>query len=124
MTSMIPHSVDRRALRAGLVPEFTVEKRRLLAECWRCLGPGGSLSFCVRDTCGYEIGSCAERPREILAIKVETPSQTEIMIKGIDKQKVGQVAAEVRAYRSPEPYKGKGVRYFGEKVVLKETKKK
>jgi large subunit ribosomal protein L6 len=57
-------------------------------------------------------------------IKVETPTQTEIVIKGIDKQKVGQVAAEVRGYRPPEPYKGKGVRYFGEVVILKETKKK
>ena len=57
-------------------------------------------------------------------IKVETPSQTEIVIKGIDKQVVGQVAAEVRAYREPEPYKGKGVRYADEVVVIKETKKK
>ena len=57
-------------------------------------------------------------------IKVETPSQTEIVLHGNDKQLVGQVAAEVRAYRSPEPYKGKGVRYADEKVVLKETKKK
>ena len=57
-------------------------------------------------------------------IKVETPTQTEIVIKGIDKQLVGQVAAEVRAYRQPEPYKGKGVRYSDEVVVLKETKKK
>ena len=53
-----------------------------------------------------------------------TPSQTEIVIKGIDKQLVGQVAAEVRAYRKPEPYKGKGVRYSDEVIVLKETKKK
>jgi len=57
-------------------------------------------------------------------IKVETPSQTEILIKGVDKQQVGQVAAEVRAYRSPEPYKGKGVRYSDEVVAIKETKKK
>jgi len=57
-------------------------------------------------------------------VKCETPSQTEILIKGIDKQKVGQTAAEVRAYRSPEPYKGKGVRYSDEVVTLKETKKK
>jgi large subunit ribosomal protein L6 len=57
-------------------------------------------------------------------IKVETPTQTEILIKGIDKQVVGQVAAEVRAYRPPEPYKGKGVRYANEVVVIKETKKK
>ncbi|WP_024301231.1 50S ribosomal protein L6 [Pseudogulbenkiania sp. MAI-1] len=57
-------------------------------------------------------------------VKVETPTQTEILIKGADKQLVGQVAAEIRAYRSPEPYKGKGVRYADEVVVLKETKKK
>jgi large subunit ribosomal protein L6 len=57
-------------------------------------------------------------------VKVETPTQTEILIKGIDRQKVGQVAAEVRAYRKPEPYKGKGVRYVDEVVVIKETKKK
>ena len=57
-------------------------------------------------------------------VKAETPSQTEIIIKGFNKQQVGQVAAEVRAYRSPEPYKGKGVRYVDEVVHLKETKKK
>jgi len=57
-------------------------------------------------------------------IKVETPSQTEIVIKGIDRQAVGQVAADVRAYRPPEPYKGKGVRYSDEVVIKKETKKK
>lgn len=59
-----------------------------------------------------------------VGIKVETPSQTEIVIKGVDKQAVGKVAAEVRAYRAPEPYKGKGVRYADEVVALKETKKK
>lgn len=59
-----------------------------------------------------------------VGIKVETPTQTEIVIKGVDKQVVGKVAAEVRAYRSPEPYKGKGVRYSDEVVTLKETKKK
>ena len=57
-------------------------------------------------------------------IKCETPTQTEIIIKGVDKQQVGQVAAEIRAYRKPEPYKGKGVRYSDEVIVLKETKKK
>ena len=57
-------------------------------------------------------------------IKVETPQQTEVVVKGIDKQLVGQVAAEIRAYRPPEPYKGKGVRYTDEHVVRKETKKK
>jgi len=57
-------------------------------------------------------------------VKAETPTQTEILIKGVDRQKVGQVAAEVRGYKPPEPYKGKGVRYADEKVVIKETKKK
>lgn len=57
-------------------------------------------------------------------IKVETPTQTEVIIKGMDKQQVGQVAADVRAYRKPEPYKGKGVRYSDEVIVMKETKKK
>ena len=59
-----------------------------------------------------------------VGIKVECPTQTEILVKGIDKQRVGQVAAEIRAYRKPEPYKGKGVRYSDERVVIKETKKK
>lgn len=57
-------------------------------------------------------------------ITIETPSQTEIIVKGSDKQRVGQVAAEIRAYRPPEPYKGKGVRYTDEHVVRKEAKKK
>ena len=57
-------------------------------------------------------------------ITIETPSQTEVLIKGIDRQKVGQVAAEIRGDRPPEPYKGKGVRYSGEKISLKEGKKK
>ncbi|HEX6993840.1 MAG TPA: 50S ribosomal protein L6 [Gammaproteobacteria bacterium] len=57
-------------------------------------------------------------------ISIETPSQTEIVVKGIDRQRVGQVAAELRRFRPPEPYKGKGVRYSGERVVLKEAKKK
>jgi len=59
-----------------------------------------------------------------VGVKVETPTQTEIIIKGADKQRVGQVAADVRNYRPPEPYKGKGVRYADEQIVLKETKKK
>ena len=57
-------------------------------------------------------------------VKAETPTPIEIIIKGADRQKVGQVAAELRAYRPPEPYKGKGVRYVGETVIIKETKKK
>ena len=57
-------------------------------------------------------------------VTIETPSQTEIIVKGIDRQRVGQTAAEIRAFRSPEPYKGKGVKYSDEKIVLKEAKKK
>ncbi len=57
-------------------------------------------------------------------IKVETPTPTEILIKGSDRQVVGQIAAEIRAFRPPEPYKGKGIRYADERVVIKETKKK
>lgn len=56
-------------------------------------------------------------------ITLETPSATEILVKGLDKQRVGEVAAKIRAYRPPEPYKGKGVRYSGEKITLKEAKK-
>jgi large subunit ribosomal protein L6 len=66
-------------------------------------------------------------PLELTApegITIETPSQTEILVKGCDKQRVGQVAADIRAYRPPEPYKGKGVRYEDEEVVRKEAKKK
>ena len=59
-----------------------------------------------------------------VGVKVETPTQTEVVVKGANRQQVGQVAAEIRAYRPPEPYKGKGVRYSDEVVVIKETKKK
>lgn len=59
-----------------------------------------------------------------VGITVETPTQTEILVKGIDRHKVGQVAADIRNYRSPEPYKGKGIRYSGERIAIKEAKKK
>jgi large subunit ribosomal protein L6 len=70
---------------------------------------------------GYSHPVVKEMPE---GIKVATPTQTEIVISGADRQVVGQLAAEVRAFRPPEPYKGKGIRYAGERVVLKETKKK
>jgi len=72
-------------------------------------------------TLGYSHPVVHQMPK---GIKVVTPTQTEIVISGIDKQLVGQVAAEVRSHRPPEPYKGKGVRYAKEVIVLKETKKK
>lgn len=92
-------------------------KLTLVGVGYRAQAQGNKLNL----TLGFSHPVVHEMPE---GVKVETPSQTEILIKGIDKQKVGQVAAEVRAYRSPEPYKGKGVRYADEVVVIKETKKK
>ncbi len=109
-----------RALLANMVRGVTkgYEKKLLLVGVgYRAQAQGDKLNL----TLGFSHPVVHQMPT---GIKVETPTQTEIMIKGIDKQVVGQVAAEVRAYRSPEPYKGKGVRYSDETVVLKETKKK
>jgi len=109
-----------RALAANMVVGVTkgFEKRlTLVGVGYRAQAQGEKLNL----TLGFSHPIAHSMPK---GIKVETPSQTEILIKGLDKQLVGQVAAEVRAYRSPEPYKGKGVRYSDERVVLKETKKK
>ena len=109
-----------RALLANMVQGVTkgFEKKLLLVGVgYRAQAQGDKLNL----TLGFSHPVVHPMPQ---GIKVETPTQTEILIKGIDKQVVGQVAAEVRAYRSPEPYKGKGVRYSDETVVLKETKKK
>lgn len=72
-------------------------------------------------TVGYSHPVIMDMPA---GIKVETPTPTEVVIKGSDRQRVGQIAAEVRAVRPPEPYKGKGIRYSDEKITIKETKKK
>ena len=93
------------------------KKLTLVGVGYRAQAQGDKLNL----TLGFSHPVVHQMPK---GIKVETPTQTEILIKGIDKQVVGQVAAEVRAYRKPEPYKGKGVRYANEQVVLKETKKK
>ncbi len=109
-----------RALLANMVRGVTKgyeKKLTLVGVGYRAQAQGDKLNL----TLGFSHPVVHRMPK---GIKVETPTQTEIMIKGIDKQVVGQVAAEVRAYRSPEPYKGKGVRYSDESVVLKETKKK
>lgn len=109
-----------RALAANMVVGVTkgFEKRlTLVGVGYRAQAQGDKLNL----TLGFSHPVTHPMPK---GIKVETPSQTEILIKGLDKQLVGQVAAEVRAYRSPEPYKGKGVRYADERVILKETKKK
>ena len=109
-----------RALVAGMVTGVTqgFEKRlALVGVGYRAQAQGDKLSLSL----GYSHPIVHQMPK---GIKVATPTQTEIVISGIDKQLVGQVAAEVRAYRSPEPYKGKGVRHRDEVIVLKETKKK
>ncbi len=109
-----------RALAANMVLGVTkgFEKRlTLVGVGYRAQAQGDKLNL----TLGFSHPVVHPMPK---GVKVETPTQTEIVIKGLDKQQVGQVAAEVRAYRSPEPYKGKGVRYANERVVLKETKKK
>ena len=109
-----------RALVAGMVTGVTkgFEKRlALVGVGFRAQAQGDSLSLAL----GYSHPVVHKMPK---GIKVATPTQTEIVISGVDKQLVGQVAAEVRAYRPPEPYKSKGVRYRDEVIVLKETKKK
>lgn len=93
------------------------KKLELVGVGYRAAAQGKSLNL----TLGFSHPVVYEVPE---GITVETPTQTEILIKGADKQRVGQVAAEIRSYRSPEPYKGKGVRYSGERIELKETKKK
>lgn len=109
-----------RALLANMVKGVSqgFEKRlTLVGVGYRAQAKGDVLNLSL----GYSHGIEHKMPE---GVKVETPSQTEVVIKGIDRQRVGQVAAEVRAYREPEPYKGKGVRYADEVVKLKETKKK
>jgi len=109
-----------RALVAGMVEGVSkgFERRlNLVGVGYRAQAQGDKISLSL----GF---SHPVEHRMPAGIKVETPTQTEIVIKGADKQRVGQIAAEIRAYRPPEPYKGKGVRYANETVVLKETKKK
>jgi len=109
-----------RALVANMVQGVTkgFEKRlALVGVGFRAQAQGDKLNLAL----GYSHPVVHQMPK---GIKVATPTQTEIVITGIDKQLVGQVAAEVRGHRPPEPYKGKGVRYANEVIVLKETKKK
>jgi large subunit ribosomal protein L6 len=109
-----------RALVANMVSGVSKgfeKKLALVGVGFRAQAQGDKLNL----TLGYSHPVVHQMPK---GIKVATPTQTEIVISGVDKQLVGQVAAEVRAHRSPEPYKGKGVRYADETVVLKETKKK
>ncbi len=109
-----------RALVANMVAGVTkgFEKRlTLVGVGFRAQAQGDRLNLSL----GFSHPVVQQMPK---GIKVVTPTQTEIVITGVDKQLVGQVAAEVRAQRAPEPYKGKGVRYSGEIIILKETKKK
>ena len=93
------------------------KKLQLVGVGYRAQAQGDALNL----TLGFSHPLVHKMPK---GVKCETPSQTEIVIKGADRQQVGQVASEIRAYRKPEPYKGKGVRYADEVVILKETKKK
>jgi len=109
-----------RALVAGMVQGVSkgYERRlNLVGVGYRAQAQGDKISLSLGFSHPIE-------HRMPAGIKVETPSQTEIVIRGADKQRVGQIAAEIRSHRPPEPYKGKGVRYENETVVLKETKKK
>ena len=109
-----------RALVAGMVKGVTQgyqKKLTLVGVGYRAQAAGDKINLSL----GFSHPVVHSMPK---GVKVETPVQTEIIVKGIDKQQVGQVAAEIRAYRPPEPYKGKGVRYADERVVIKETKKK
>jgi large subunit ribosomal protein L6 len=99
------------------VSEGFSKKLTLVGVGYRAAAQGDSLNLSL----GFSHPVVHKMPA---GVKVVTPTQTEIVISGVDRQQVGQVAAEVRAYRPPEPYKGKGVRYADEKVTLKETKKK
>ncbi|MEZ5565604.1 MAG: 50S ribosomal protein L6 [Gammaproteobacteria bacterium] len=92
-------------------------KLELVGVGYRAQAQGKKLNL----TLGFSHPVAYEAP---VGITIETPSQTEIIVKGADKHRVGQVAAEIRQYRPPEPYKGKGVRYSDERVVIKEAKKK
>lgn len=109
-----------RALLANMargVSEGFEKKLDLVGVGYRAQAQGNKLNL----TLGFSHPVVYEVPE---GISVETPSQTEVVVKGNDKQAVGQVAAEIRAFRPPEPYKGKGVRYSDERVVMKEAKKK
>ena len=109
-----------RALVANMVAGVTKgfeKKLALVGVGYRAQAQGDKLNL----TLGFSHPVVHQMPK---GVKVATPTQTEIVITGIDKQLVGQVAAEVRAHRPPEPYKGKGVRYADEVIVLTETKKK
>ena len=109
-----------RALVANMVSGVTKgfeRKLNLVGVGYRAQAQGAKLNLQI----GFSHPVVKEMPA---GIKVECPTQTEIVIKGADRQAVGQIAAEVRAIRPPEPYKGKGIRYSDERVVLKETKKK
>ncbi len=109
-----------RALVANMVQgvkEGFQKKLTLVGVGYKAQAQGNKLNLAL----GFSHPVVHELPE---GVKAETPTPTEILIKGVDRQKVGQVAAEIRAYKSPEPYKGKGVRYSDETVVIKETKKK
>ena len=118
--AMVPAAGATRAHLANMVTGVTAgfeRKLELVGVGYRASVQGKALNL----TLGFSHPVNYPVPE---GVSIETPSQTEVVVKGIDRQKVGQVAAEIRGFRPPEPYKGKGVRYAGEKIVLKEGKKK
>ena len=109
-----------RALVANMVSGVSKgfeKKLSLVGVGFRAAATGSKLNLQI----GFSHPVTKDMPE---GVQVACPTQTEIVIKGSDRQVVGQIAAEIRAFRPPEPYKGKGIRYVGEKVVIKETKKK
>ena len=124
--TMVPASADDvalagtvRAILANMVTGVTdgfQRKLELVGVGYRAAMQGKDLNLSL----GFSHPVLFATPE---GITIETPTQTEILVKGSDKQRVGEVAAKIRGYRPPEPYKGKGVRYSGEKIIMKEAKK-
>ena len=120
MSGAVAQSGTARAILNNMVTGVTEgfeKKLELVGVGYRAQAQGKTLNL----TLGFSHPVNYEIPE---GITIDTPSQTEVVIKGIDKQRVGQVAADIRAYRPPEPYKGKGVKYVDEHIVRKDAKKK
>ena len=116
---LVPMAGTLRAILANMVhgvSEGFERKLELVGVGYRAAMQGKDLNLSL----GYSHPVVFQVPA---GITIATPTQTEIMVSGADKQQVGEVAAKIRAYRKPEPYKGKGIRYSGEKIIMKEAKK-
>ena len=117
--ALVPMAGTLRAILANMVKGVTdgfERKLELVGVGYRAAMQGKDLNLSL----GYSHPVVFQVPN---GITIATPTQTEILVSGADKQQVGEVAAKIRAYRKPEPYKGKGIRYSGEKIIMKEAKK-